>query len=122
MKEKFTNPYKYYLLIALVLLVAMGIILWKYTAIHPALIYLIAITIITFCFYGYDKRRAVKEKGRIPEAVLHLLALIGGSIGALAGQIIFHHKTRKLKFQAVFILIVILQIALIAFWIMRNNN
>jgi|GEM_PF-2660439 len=47
----------------------------------------------------------------IPEAVLHLLALAGGTIGAIAGQLTFHHKTKKLSFRVIYIIIVIVQIS-----------
>jgi len=52
--------------------------------------------------------------GRVPEAVLHGLALVGGTPGALAGQAMFRHKTRKPSFRRVFASIVLLQILLIA--------
>ena len=46
------------------------------------LYYLAAINVITFVVYGIDKLKAKKEKWRIPEATLLLLAIVGGSIGA----------------------------------------
>ncbi len=49
--------------------------------------------IVTFFFYGYDKLSAKAGAGRIPEALLHLLALAGGFAGALLGMGVFHHKT-----------------------------
>ena len=72
-------------------------------------------------FYGYDKHQAGNNGFRIPEIVLHLLALIGGSPGALLGQILFRHKTRKVKFSFVFIMIVIIQVVVIAVWMSRNQ-
>ena len=56
-------------------------------------LYLIFINIIAFCAYGIDKKRAVRNQWRISEK-----ALLGGSIGALLGMKVFHHKTRKAKF------------------------
>lgn len=61
--------------------------------------YLIAINIITFIVYGIDKLKAKKGWWRIPETTLLLLALIGGSIGALAGMTFWRHKTQHLKFK-----------------------
>lgn len=60
--------------------------------------YLIVINIVTWIAFGLDKWKAKTGKWRIPERTLLLLALIGGSLGALAGMIMFRHKTRKAKF------------------------
>lgn len=60
--------------------------------------YLSVINFTTWAAYGLDKGRAKSGKWRIPERTLLLLALIGGSPGALAGMIMFRHKTRKPKF------------------------
>jgi uncharacterized membrane protein YsdA (DUF1294 family) len=57
------------------------------------LYYLIAINIVTLIVYGIDKVKAMKGKWRISEATLLILAAIGGSIGALLGMKIWHHKT-----------------------------
>lgn len=60
--------------------------------------YLAVINLITWAAYGPDKSRAKSGKRRIPERTLLLPALIGGSLGALAGMLMFRHKTRKPKF------------------------
>ena len=50
--------------------------------------------------YWLDKHRAIQgKKERIPESVLHLLALFGGGLGALYGQQRYRHKTQKPVFQ-----------------------
>ena len=54
---------------------------------------------IVFLVYGIDKRRAVKEKWRIPEKTLILMALFFGGTGALIGMGVFHHKTKHNKFS-----------------------
>ena len=43
--------------------------------------YLVVVNLIAFAVYGADKRRAKKDKRRVPEKTLFLLALIGGSVG-----------------------------------------
>ena len=73
-------------------------------------IYLVAINVITFIMFGADKARSVKGRWRISEAALILAALLGGSIGALAGMRIFHHKTRHRKFTVGIPVILVLQI------------
>ena len=74
------------------------------------IIYLAVINIIAFIMFGADKARAVKGKWRISEAALILAALLGGSIGALAGMRIFHHKTRHRKFTVGIPVILVFQI------------
>ena len=60
-----------------------------------AVAYIIIVNILAFCLYGIDKSAAVKQKQRIPNRVLLLIAAFGGSLGALAGMYIFRHKTKK---------------------------
>ena len=76
---------------------------------------LIVINVITFLVYGIDKWKAKQGNWRISEATLLLLAVIGGSIGALLGMQIWHHKTMHLKFKYGLPLILLAQIALIYF-------
>jgi uncharacterized membrane protein YsdA (DUF1294 family) len=85
-----------------------------------ALIYLVAINVVTFFLYGIDKRKAKRGKWRIPEATLLGLAVIGGSIGAWLGMRAWHHKTMHKKFKYGIPLILIAQIAL-AFWILTSS-
>jgi uncharacterized membrane protein YsdA (DUF1294 family) len=59
-------------------------------------------SLITFVTYGADKSAAARGAWRVPESTLHLLALAGGWPGALLGQQVFRHKTRKQPFYAIF--------------------
>lgn len=68
-------------------------------------------SLVTFVFYALDKNAAGKGAWRIPEAHLHLLALIGGWPGALAAQRVLRHKTKKQKFRFVFWLTVAINCA-----------
>ena len=74
------------------------------------IIYLIIINLIAFLAMFIDKKKAQKGKWRIKESTLLILALIGGSIGAISGMYIFHHKTQKPRFYIGFPIIIILQI------------
>ena len=60
--------------------------------------YLVAINIVAFFVYGIDKLKAKRNRWRIPESTLLLLAVIGGSVGALLGMKVWHHKTMHKKF------------------------
>ena len=77
--------------------------------------YLLAINIATFLLYGIDKYKAKKGKWRISEATLLTMAAIGGSIGAWAGMRLWHHKTMHKKFKYGIPLIIIMEIALVAY-------
>lgn len=81
------------------------------------LIYLAVINTVTFLLYGIDKLKAKKNAWRIKESTLLIFALIGGSLGALAGMYAFHHKTKHLKFKLGVPLILILQVAIAAWQI-----
>ncbi len=79
------------------------------------IIYLLGLNVITFFVFGIDKGKAVKDKWRISEKVLFILALLGGSVGALAGMYTFRHKTKKPAFKFGIPAILILQLAVIFF-------
>lgn len=61
-------------------------------------IYLFLVNALAFTLMLVDKQKAKNNKWRIRESTLMLSAAIGGSIGALAGMYLFHHKTRHMKF------------------------
>jgi uncharacterized membrane protein YsdA (DUF1294 family) len=75
--------------------------------------YIIGINVLTFLVYGIDKWKAKKGKWRVSEATLLLLTVIGGSIGALLGMKIWHHKTMHKKFRYGVPLILLTQIVLV---------
>lgn len=75
--------------------------------------YIAASNIIAFLAYGIDKQKARRHQWRIPEATLLGLAAIGGSVGALLGMRVFHHKTKKAKFAIGIPLILAVQVAIL---------
>ena len=78
--------------------------------------YLAAVNLVTFTVYGVDKAKARRGAWRVPEKTLFLLPLLGGSIGALLGMRVFHHKTKHWYFVWGIPLILLAQIAL-AVWV-----
>lgn len=64
------------------------------------LAYLAGVNLTTFGAYLYDKSVAGGGLWRVPETVLHLLGLAGGTPAAFAGQYLLRHKTRKGGFRA----------------------
>ena len=81
------------------------------------MIYLVAINVVTFFMYGIDKWKAKKSKWRISEATLLLMATIGGSIGAWIGMKTWHHKTLHKKFRYGVPCIIIVQLAVIGYFL-----
>lgn len=77
------------------------------------LYYLAAINLAVFFLMWLDKRRA-RRKGarRVRERTLFLSALLGGSVGAIAGMRLFRHKTKHWYFVWGMPAILILQLVL----------
>ena len=88
---------------------------------HIALIYLAVINVVTFFMYGIDKWKAKKSKWRIREAALLGLAVLGGSIGTWLGMQVWHHKTQHKKFKYGVPAIIIVQLALIVYFIITKT-
>jgi uncharacterized membrane protein YsdA (DUF1294 family) len=102
--------------LGLTLAALVSLLLWR-LGLGPAYACLGGMSIVTFFLYGYDKRQARVGGGRVPEVVLHTAALLGGTPGGLAGQLVFRHKTQKRSFRIVFGVIVLIQIAgIYAYW------
>ena len=81
------------------------------------IIWLAAISIITFILYGLDKARS-KRKGarRVPEIALHVLALAGGFIGGWVGRSFFHHKPKKGIFVFILVISTVIHLGLV-WWV-----
>ena len=77
--------------------------------------YLIIINLLAIILFAVDKFKAKHGLWRIPEKVLFLISFIGGSIGALIGMYLFHHKTKHLSFVILNPLFLIMQILLIIY-------
>ena len=89
---------------------------------HIALIYLAVINVVTFFMYGIDKWKAKNSKWRIRETALLGLAVLGGSIGAWLGMKVWRHKTQHKKFKYGVPAIIIVQLALIVYFIITKIN
>lgn len=74
------------------------------------LVYLLIINAAGFLLMLIDKIKAKKNKWRIPEATLFLVAAIGGSIGSLIGMYTVRHKTKHIKFVVGMPLILAVQV------------
>ena len=74
------------------------------------IVYLLLINIAAFALFGADKRKARRGDWRISEKALFLSAVLGGSLGALIGMWLFHHKTKHWYFVIGIPTIFVLQI------------
>ena len=72
------------------------------------------LSIITLIIYGLDKWLALKDKRRISEKKLHVLALVGGWPGATIGQQAFRHKISKQSFRRLYYLTIAINLAVIS--------
>jgi Predicted membrane protein len=77
--------------------------------------YLLLVNLIALILYGVDKAKAKKGAWRIPERVLILSAFLGGAAGALAGMLLFRHKTKHLKFRILVPLALVLWIGILTY-------
>ena len=87
----------------------MSVELWKLLA-----GYLLLVNLAGFLLMGLDKRRARRGAWRISEKALFLLAVLGGSLGAIAGMRTFRHKTRHWYFRYGLPALLAVQLALAA--------
>ncbi|MBR4109219.1 MAG: DUF1294 domain-containing protein [Oscillospiraceae bacterium] len=76
------------------------------------LIYLLIINALSFLLMLIDKQKAKKDRWRIPEKTLIAFALLGGSLGAIAGMKLFRHKTKHPKFSVGLPVILAVQVVL----------
>lgn len=69
--------------------------------------------IAVFALYGIDKLKAKRNKHRISEKTLILVAALMGALGALIGMSTFRHKTEHAKFTLGVPLLLIVNIAVV---------
>lgn len=81
--------------------------------------YLAAVNILLCALMGTDKLLAKLQKRRIPERTLFAFALLGGALGGTVGMYSFHHKTLHKSFAIGFPLLTIVQIAAVAYSVIK---
>ena len=112
---KKTHPVSFFLIIAAGITAFLLYFAYGRLPLYPC--WLFCVSIVTFIFYGYDKHQSGKDGAwRVPEAVLHLLSLAGGFVGAFLGRRYFRHKTQKITFIIVIVLSILLHIALFLYF------
>ncbi len=101
---------RFSVLLALTFLaVAGGLAYLEKLPIAVALLYL-ALSLMTFVVYAWDKSAARRGGWRTQESTLHLFALAGGWPGALLAQQSLRHKSQKESFRLVFWMTVVMNL------------
>lgn len=80
------------------------------------ILYLVS-SCVAYLAYVFDKAAALQGKWRTSEQTLHLLSLIGGWPGAVLAQRAYRHKTQKRSFQLTFQATVVLNCAVLAWFL-----
>ena len=111
---------KVYILLSLAFIAALAAGSFAIHKFHPAifLIYLV-MSVVTIVVYAVDKHKASNGKWRIPEATLHLFELLCGWPGAMLAQVIIRHKNAKVPFQLVFWAMLVINTAILAFFLFK---
>jgi len=115
------HPFLFYAIIFFGLTLAGTLAIWWILHWDVVIAWIISITVVTLAAYRYDKSIAGSERLRVPERVLLLLALAGGTIGAIIGMWFLgaRHKTAKTSFMLPFIGILVVQAVIVGiyFWV-----
>lgn len=82
----------------------------------------LAASLLAFVLYAWDKSAAEKRHWRTKESTLHLIALVGGWPGALLAQKVLRHKSRKASFQVFFWVTVVLNCAVLGYFLSANGS
>lgn len=75
--------------------------------------YILLMNILGYLTMWLDKRKAKRGEYRISEKTLFMVAILGGSIGSIAGMKKFRHKTKHWYFKYGMPAILILQIIVV---------
>ena len=81
--------------------------------------YLLAVNALAVLLTISDKRRSIRQRLRIPEKVLFLVAILGGSVGEYCTMRLIRHKTLHKRFMLGLPAIFLLQVALVVFLIWK---
>ena len=81
--------------------------------------YLLVINIYGLCIMGIDKWKSSHKSRRIPEKILFIVAFIGGAAGIYSGMKVFHHKTLHNKFKYGIPPIVIADIIIVVYVLLK---
>ncbi|MFN2182920.1 MAG: DUF1294 domain-containing protein [Anaerolineae bacterium] len=105
------NPYLVFGLLAAGLGLVPFFLVYLSTGWNPYLVWLGAWSLSGFVLYGIDKALAKARGLRAPEAILNLLALVGGFAGCWAGMFAFRHKSNWGRHPNIWIVLIVSTVA-----------
>ncbi len=113
-QEIFQQGQRFKLIIAcLFYLLLVGLAIWQ-SILWFVVLWYVLIGSVTFISYAKDKNSAEKGKWRTPENTLHLLAILGGWVGAMLAQTYLRHKSQKAEFRMIYYVTVVINLILLA--------
>jgi uncharacterized membrane protein YsdA (DUF1294 family) len=111
------NPdFSRWLIVWAVMCFAFYFILGYFFVLDPLPRILLTTNFITFVMVLLDKIAASAKMRRVPEKALFVATFFGGSIGMLVGMFTIRHKSRKVSFQFVVGVLVLIQIVLLLWY------
>jgi uncharacterized membrane protein YsdA (DUF1294 family) len=111
------NPdFSRWLIVWAVMCAAFYFILGYFFVLDPLPRILFTTNFITFVVVLLDKIAASAKMRRVPEKALFVATFFGGSIGMLVGMFTIRHKSRKVSFQFVVGVLVLIQIVLLLWY------
>ena len=113
------SPVVVYALAALALAAVAYTFMEANTTWQPYYLWLAAWSVAAFLLYCFDKLQAPRHGLRVPEMVLHGLALVGGFMGGWAGMFALRHKIRHPEFWLVLAASTILHLGLVRDWFVK---
>ncbi len=85
------------------------------------LIYFAVVSVISCIITIYDKKAAKKwTKHRVPEKILFLLAILGGSVAEFLTMLKIRHKTKHKRFMIGLPIIILLQVVIL--WLILTQE
>ncbi len=77
------------------------------------IVFFATLNILSFIYFGLDKRKAKKNQHRVSEKSLLIMTVFGGTIGSILGMLIFNHKTNKRSFILKIFAVIVIQILIL---------
>jgi uncharacterized membrane protein YsdA (DUF1294 family) len=113
------HPFIFYAILFFGLTLAGTLAIWWILHWEFVTAWVISITPVALFAYRYDKLIAGSDRLRVPERILLLLALAGGTIGAIAGMWFVgdRHKTSKTSFVLPFLVILFIQAVVVGIYL-----